>query len=132
MKLLSKNKLVRQVLVWKVKEDPDGVDKICVGMSQNPIINFTDGTKVIFSWEEICNMAADFKKIEGYENDELDLELSLDDLDVILDCFELTAEKLEIADKDPEFVEKVKKLYGKIWNIYAIKQQGTKNIEAEE
>lgn len=64
MKLLSKNKLVRQVLVWKVKEDPDGVDKICVGMSQNPIINFTDGTKVIFSWEELCEMAVNFKKKE--------------------------------------------------------------------
>lgn len=33
-------------------------------MSQAPIINFTDGTKVIFSWEELCNMAADFKKEE--------------------------------------------------------------------
>ena len=64
MKLLSKNKLTMQVLVGEVKEDPDGVDKICVGMSQAPIINFTDGTKVIFSWEELCKMAIDFKKKE--------------------------------------------------------------------
>lgn len=49
MKLLSKNKLVMQVLVGEVKEDPDGIDRICVGMSQNPIINFSDGTRVIFS-----------------------------------------------------------------------------------
>lgn len=64
MKLLSKNKLVKQVLVGEVKEDPDGVDRICVGMSQNPIINFKDGTRVIFSWEELCEMAVDYKKEE--------------------------------------------------------------------
>ena len=64
MKLLSKNKLVMQALVGEVEEDPDGVDKICIGMNQNPIINFKDGTSVIFSWEELCEMAADFKKRE--------------------------------------------------------------------
>lgn len=64
MKLLSKNKLTVQVLVGKVEEDPDGVDKICVEMNQAPIINFTDGTKVIFSWEELCEMAVNFKKKE--------------------------------------------------------------------
>lgn len=64
MKLLSKTKLVMQVLVGEVKEDPDGVDRICVGMSQNPIINFKDGTRVIFSWEELCEMAVNFKKKE--------------------------------------------------------------------
>lgn len=64
MKLLSKNKLVMQALVGEVEEDPDGVDKICIGMNQNPIINFKDGTSVIFSWEELCEMAANFKKKE--------------------------------------------------------------------
>lgn len=69
MKLLSKNKLTMQVLVGEIedeqdKDELDGVDKICVGMSQAPIINFTDGTKVIFSWEELCKMAIDFKKKE--------------------------------------------------------------------
>lgn len=69
MKLLSKNKLVMQVLVGKIEDEQDkgelnGVDKICVGMSQNPIINFTDGTKVIFSWEELCKMAINYKKKE--------------------------------------------------------------------
>lgn len=58
-----------QVLVGEIedeqdKDELDGVDKICVGMNQNPIINFTDGTKVIFSWEELCKMAIDFKKKE--------------------------------------------------------------------
>ncbi|MET3616619.1 hypothetical protein ABID14_000239 [Peptoniphilus olsenii] len=69
MKLLNKNILVMQVLVEKIEDEQDkgeldGVDKICVGMSQNPIINFTDGTKVIFSWEELCKMAVNFKKNE--------------------------------------------------------------------
>jgi hypothetical protein len=69
LKILSKNKLVMQVLVGEIedeqdKDELDGVDKICVGMSQAPIINFTDGTKVIFSWEELCKMAIDFKKKE--------------------------------------------------------------------
>ena len=64
MELLSKNKLIMQMLVGEVKEDPDGVDRICVGMSQNPIINFKDGMKVIFSWEELCERAVDYKKNE--------------------------------------------------------------------
>ena len=64
MKLLSKYKLVMQAIVGEVEEDPDGVDKICIGMNQNPIINFKDGTSVIFSWEELCEMAANFKKKE--------------------------------------------------------------------
>lgn len=69
MKLLSKNKLTMQVLVGEIedeqdKDELDGVDKICVGMSQAPIINFKDGTKVVFSWEELCEMAVNFKKEE--------------------------------------------------------------------
>lgn len=72
MKLLNKNKLIMQVLVGEVKEDPDGVDRICVGMSQNPIINFTDGTKVIFSWEELCEMAVNFKKKEESKENKIE------------------------------------------------------------
>lgn len=64
MKLLNKNKLTMQVLVGKVEEDPDGVDQICVGMDQAPIINFKDGSKVVFCWEELCDMAVNFKKKE--------------------------------------------------------------------
>ena len=69
MKLLSKNKLIMQVLVGKIEDEQDKneideVDKICVGMSQAPIINFTDGTKVIFSWKELCKMAINYKKKE--------------------------------------------------------------------
>lgn len=69
MKILSKNRLVMQLLVGEIedeqdKDELDGVDKICIGMGQAPIINFKDGTKVIFSWEELCKMAIDFKKKE--------------------------------------------------------------------
>lgn len=75
MKLLSKNKLTMQVLIREIedeqdKDELDGVDKICVGINQNPIINFKDGTKVIFSWQELCEMAADFKEKEEVEENE--------------------------------------------------------------
>ena len=77
MKLLSKNKLTMQVLVGEIvdkqdKDELDGVDKICVGMNQNPIINFTDGTKVIFSWEELCEMAVNFKKKEESKENKIE------------------------------------------------------------
>lgn len=67
MKLLGKNKLIVQVLVAKVEDELCEVDKVCVGINQYPIINFTDGTKVVFSWIDLCNMAADFKKKEEAE-----------------------------------------------------------------
>lgn len=72
MKLLGKNKLIMQVLVGEVEENPEGVDEICVGMNQNPIINFTDGTKVIFSWEELCKMAVNFKKKEESKENKIE------------------------------------------------------------
>lgn len=64
MKLLSKDKLIVQVLVAKVEDELCEVDKVCVGINQSPIINFTDGTKVVFSWIELCNMAVNYKKKE--------------------------------------------------------------------
>lgn len=63
-----------QVLVGKVREDSDGIDRICVGMSQNPIINFNDGTRVVFSWEELCEMAVNFKKTEETKEEEIGRE----------------------------------------------------------
>lgn len=71
MKLLNKTKLVMQAIVGKVEENPEGVDEICVGMNQAPIINFKDGTKVIFSWEELCGMAVSFKKMEDSKEEEI-------------------------------------------------------------
>lgn len=62
MKLLNRNKLVMQVLVAEVEDNSDGIEQICVGMNQAPIINFDDGSKVIFSWQELCDMAIEYKR----------------------------------------------------------------------
>lgn len=51
-----------QVLVAEVEGDSDGIEQICVGMNQAPIINFEDGIKVLFSWQELCDMAIEYKK----------------------------------------------------------------------
>lgn len=64
MKILSKNNLIMQALVARVEDEFCEIDKICVGVNEAPIINFKDGTRVIFSWEELCEMAVDFKKKE--------------------------------------------------------------------
>ena len=64
MKLLSKNKLIMQVLVGRLEDEFCEIDKICVGINQAPIINFKDGTRVVFNWKELCEMAMNFKKNE--------------------------------------------------------------------
>lgn len=63
-----------QALVGKAEENPEGIDEICVGMNQVPIINFKDGTKVIFSWKELCEMAVNFKKKEESKEEEIGRE----------------------------------------------------------
>ena len=55
-----------------------------------------------------------------------DLQLTLEDLDVLLDCLELTVADLDINDKNPELLEKARRVYGKIWNVYAIKLKAEK------
>lgn len=60
-----------QVLVARVEDEFCEIGKICVGVDQVPIINFKDGTRVIFSWEELCEMAVDFKKKEEQEKKSL-------------------------------------------------------------
>ena len=61
-----------------------------------------------------------------------DVQLNLDDLDVLMDCLELTVADLDINDKNPELLEKARRLYGKIWNIYAIKLKTKKKNENED
>lgn len=56
-----------------------------------------------------------------------DIQLNRNDLDVLMDCLELTVADLDINDKNPELLEKARRLYGKIWNIYAIKLKTEKN-----
>lgn len=43
-----------------------------------------------------------------------DAQLNLDDLDVLMDCLELIVADLDINDKNPELLEKARRLYGKI------------------
>lgn len=62
MKLLNKNILVMQLLVAEVEDDSGGIEQICVGMNHAPIINFKDGIKIMFSWQELCDMAIEYKK----------------------------------------------------------------------
>ena len=50
-----------------------------------------------------------------------DLQLTLEDLDVLMDCLELTVADLDINDKNPELLEKAQQAYVKIWNIYGLK-----------
>lgn len=50
-----------------------------------------------------------------------DLQLTLEDLDVLLDCLELQVADLDINDKNPELLEKAQQVYVKIWNIYGLK-----------
>lgn len=61
MQLIEKNKLIMQQFIGEVEPNDEGVSQVCTGMNYAPIINFEDGTKVIFDWEEIINMAVEFK-----------------------------------------------------------------------
>lgn len=58
-----------------------------------------------------------------------DAQLNLDDLDVLMDCLELTVADLDINDKNPKLLEKARRVYGKIWNMYAIKLEAEKKNE---
>lgn len=50
-----------------------------------------------------------------------DLQLTLEDLDVLMDCLELTVADLDINDKNSELLEKAQQVYVKIWNIHGLK-----------
>lgn len=67
IKVLNKNELILQELVTKIKENEVGIESFGIGLNYESIINFIDGTKVIFSWEELCEMAVDYKKKEEVE-----------------------------------------------------------------
>lgn len=47
-----------------------------------------------------------------------DIQLNKNDLDVLMDCLELTVADLDINDKDPKLLEQAQELYVKIWNMY--------------
>lgn len=61
MKILRKDEMIVQNYVGEVQDSKDEVESICVTMNFAPIVNFKDGTKVVFSWAEIVDMAVNFK-----------------------------------------------------------------------
>ncbi len=70
MKLLNKDTLILRVKVGDITEDDSNVpiDKISVTNSYEPIIEFKDGSKVVFDWIELCEMARNYKKQEERKN----------------------------------------------------------------
>lgn len=50
-----------QQFVGEVEPNDEGVSQICLSMNSAPIINFEDGTKVAFDWNELATMAVEFK-----------------------------------------------------------------------
>lgn len=70
MKLLNKDTLILRVKVGDITEDDSNVpiDKISVTNSYEPIIEFKDGSKVVFDWNELCEMARNYKKQEERKN----------------------------------------------------------------
>ena len=63
MKLLNKDTLILRVKVGDVTEDDSNmpIDKISVTNRYEPIIEFKDGSKVIFDWNDLCEAAITFK-----------------------------------------------------------------------
>lgn len=64
MKLLDKNELILQELVTKIKENEAGIESFGIGLNYESIINFIDGTKVVFDLGDLCKIADNFKKKE--------------------------------------------------------------------
>lgn len=70
IKVLDKNELILQELVTKIKENEAGIESFGIGLNYESIINFIDGTKVVFDLEDLCKIAADFKEKEESEVEE--------------------------------------------------------------
>lgn len=66
MKLLNKDTLILTVAVGDITEDDSNmpIDKISVTNGYEPIIEFKDGRKVVFDWNELCEAARTFKILE--------------------------------------------------------------------
>lgn len=61
MKFISKERLLPRTIVRDVEED-DEVESICVLNDFAPVVDFKDGSKVIFPWDYLCKVAKKFKK----------------------------------------------------------------------
>lgn len=72
MELLNKDTLILRVKVGDVTEDDSDtpINMISVTNNYEPIIEFKDGSKVIFDWNELCEMARNYKKQEENKGEE--------------------------------------------------------------
>ncbi len=63
MKLLNKDTLIIRVKVGDIIKDDSNmpIDKISLTNSYEPIIEFKDGSKVVFDWNDLCEAAITFK-----------------------------------------------------------------------
>lgn len=63
MKLLNKDTLILRVKVGDVTEDDSDtpINMISVTNNYEPIIEFKDGSKVVFDWNDLCEAAITFK-----------------------------------------------------------------------
>lgn len=63
MKLLNKDTLILRVKVGDIIKDDSNmpIDKISLTNSYEPIIEFKDGSKVVFDWNDLCEAAITFK-----------------------------------------------------------------------
>lgn len=62
MKVINREELTKQDLITKVKENEADIDSIGISEDCDIIVNFLDGTKVVFSLSDICNIALELKK----------------------------------------------------------------------
>jgi hypothetical protein len=70
MKLLNKDALILRLHIGDITEDKSNVpiEAISVTNNHEPIIEFKDGSKVIFDWNELCEAARNFKIQHDLEN----------------------------------------------------------------
>lgn len=63
MKLLNKDTLILRVKVGDIIKDDSNmpIDKISLTNRYEPIIEFKDGSKVVFDWNDLCEAAITFK-----------------------------------------------------------------------
>lgn len=62
MKVINHKELIKQDLITKVKENEANIDSIGISKDYDIIVNFLDGTKVVLSLSDICNIALELKK----------------------------------------------------------------------
>lgn len=62
MKVINHEELIKQDLITKVKENEANIDSMGISEDYDIIVNFLDGTKVVLSLSDMCNIAVELKK----------------------------------------------------------------------